>query len=523
MNTWIKISFVAGIFFVFSFCNPFKQSDPMEQPGNSPTSAFGGDSLVDRQPAVAGTFYPGDAKSLTQSLEEMFSKAVPSKKLSDIQAIIAPHAGYVFSGQVAASAYNQLPRGKEYGTIFILGSSHRANYDGASIFNSGDFITPLGKVKVNRVLANELLKANPGVLRAYPEAHMQEHSLEVQLPFLQYLYHSEMQIVPILLGTQNDQTCKKIAQALLPYLNDENLFVVSTDFSHYPSYAEAIVVDNATALSIEKNSSTAFMKTLDDNNRRAIPGLATSICGWTSMLTLLYMTENKKEYHYQKIQYMNSGDTRYGDKDRVVGYNAMVLFKDTSTVGKQTQAKEEPYQLTKEEKKQLLSLARNTILEYLKSSQKLKVDIGSFSANLLTPAGCFVTLREHGSLRGCIGRFTSDEALYKTVQEMAISSATRDTRFNAVVPAEMKNIDIEISVLTPMHKISSINEIVLGKHGIYIKKGSQAGTFLPQVATETGWDLENFLGHCAQDKAGIGWNGWKEAEIYIYEAYVFSE
>ena len=147
----------------------------------------------------------------------------------------------------------------------------------------------------------------------------------------------------------------------------------------------------------------------------------------------------------------------------------------------------------------------------------------AYAPALQKKAGAFVTLHTSGKLRGCIGRFDVDEPLYKIVQEMAIASATRDYRFAPVTAAELSEINIEISVLTPLRKIQSIDEIVLGKHGIYIKKGMQSGTFLPQVATDTKWSLEEFLGHCARDKAGIGWDGWKDAEIFIYEAIVFSE
>jgi AmmeMemoRadiSam system protein A len=141
---------------------------------------------------------------------------------------------------------------------------------------------------------------------------------------------------------------------------------------------------------------------------------------------------------------------------------------------------------------------------------------------LKTNCGAFVTLNKNHRLRGCIGRFDATEPLYQVVQQMAVASATQDSRFTPVTKDEMQEIEVEISVLTPMTPIQSIDEIVLGKHGICIKKGNRTGTFLPQVATETGWTLEEFLGHCSRDKAGLGWDGWKEAEIFIYEALVFS-
>ena len=150
-------------------------------------------------------------------------------------------------------------------------------------------------------------------------------------------------------------------------------------------------------------------------------------------------------------------------------------------------------------------------------------DAGSFPKTLNVHAGAFVTLKEHGSLRGCIGRFSSNLPLWRLISELSVSSATEDNRFEPVAASELNKLQIEISVLSPMKKISSPNEIILGKHGIYIKKGYYSGTFLPQVATETGWDVEEFLGHCARDKAGIGWDGWKTAELYTYEAFVFGE
>jgi hypothetical protein len=151
------------------------------------------------------------------------------------------------------------------------------------------------------------------------------------------------------------------------------------------------------------------------------------------------------------------------------------------------------------------------------------LDTAKFSKNLCACCGAFVTLQKHNELRGCIGRFDASQPLHRVVQQMAIAAATEDYRFPPVGPQEIDALEIEISVLTPMRRIGTIDEIELGRHGIYIRKGTRAGTFLPQVALETGWSKQEFLGHCAQEKAGIGWNGWKDAEIYVYEAKVFSE
>ncbi len=233
------------------------------------------------------------------------------------------------------------------------------------------------------------------------------------------------------------------------------------------------------------------------------------------MLTILNITQDLPGIKIIPVEYKNSGDVSIGDKSQVVGYWAMAITQNSGS--------ENGFNLSDEDKKTLLRIARHTIDKYINQGIVPEIDASEFSETLKTPAGAFVTLHENGDLRGCIGTFTPTKPLYLVVQEMAISASTKDYRFSKVTSSEIKKIDIEISVLTPMVKINSISEIKLGKHGIYIKKGMNGGTFLPQVATETGWSLDEFLGHCSRDKAGIGWDGWKDADIFIYEALVFEE
>lgn len=474
-----------------------------------------GDQGIDRKPAVAGQFYPSDKDELNAELRSLFSKAIPNKH-ENVLAVISPHAGYVFSGEVAASAFNQIDTTKHYDNVFVIASSHRMTFDGASIYTKGNFITPSGTVKVNRKLAGELVSEYP-VFTDKTEAHLYEHSLEVQLPFLQYRLGKDFQMVPIIVATQNKETCKKIAQALKPYFNEKNLFVISTDFSHYPDYDDACAVDKRTAEAIASNSVEVLANTLQFNEEQDIPGLSTSLCSWTSVMTLMYMTEGDSNLEYHIIKYKNSGDAKYyGDKDRVVGYNAI-------SVVKKKQQGDQGFTLSEGDQKVLLNIARKTLESYIINAQTPKLDPQSYSTAISAPSGAFVSLHIGEALRGCIGRFDATEPLYKVVQNMTISSSTQDYRFPRVTPEEVNDITIEISVLSPMRKIKSIDEIILGRHGIYIKKGYSSGTFLPQVATQTGWTKEEFLGHCAQDKAHIGWNGWKDAEIYVYEAFVFSE
>jgi len=468
---------------------------------------------IDRQPAVANQFYPGDKKVLEDTLKAMFRRAVPKKITKPVLAIISPHAGYVFSGDVAASSFNQVEK-KHYKNIFVIGSSHHALYDGASIYSSGNFITPLGIVKVDMELCRALIKAN-SCFTGDISPHAMEHSIEVQLPFLQYSLGDDINIVPVLIGTQSEITCKKIAQALKPYFNSDNLFIISTDFSHYPGYYDAQTSDKLAAEAVMTNSPEKFIKRIHEIESSGIPNLETAMCGWTSMLTFLNITHDIPNISFVPITAKNSGDTPFGDKTRVVGYYSIVITQNKNTSLDTF--------ITQNDKKNLLQIARETITGNVKTKKVPAIDNKMLTPGLEKTCGAFVTLKEKGELRGCIGNFSADKPLYQTVQEMSVASSANDYRFSPVTEKEIDKIEIEISVLTPMKKIKSIDEIELGKHGIYIKKGIFGGTFLPQVATETGWTKEEFLGHCARDKAGLEWNGWKDADIYIYEAIIFSE
>lgn len=474
-----------------------------------------GKSIV-RQPAVAGSFYPSDPGQLKAQLNNFLQSAEHKPIDGSIAALIAPHAGYVFSGEVAASAYAQLDPNKSYNTIFVLGTSHHVRLRGASIYNQGNYKTPLGIVEVDTKLADKLIGEN-SFFEYDPAAHSKEHSIEVQLPFLQYQLKKPFKIVPIIIGTQSTTTCKKIAEALKPYFNDQNLFVISSDFSHYPTYNGALEADRATQKAIETESPDLFLKAIQKNAAEDIPGLQTSACGWSSILTLLDLCAETPGIEIRHIKYQNSGDTPYGDKERVVGYHAFVFERTIS------QSSTKSFSLSQEDKIELIRLARKSITSWLQNNTLPSIDERILSDALKTPCGAFVTLHKRGKLRGCIGRFAPTEPLYRVVEKMAIAAAFQDYRFDPVTADELKDIDLEISVLTPLKRIKSIDEFELGKQGIYIVKGIRKGTFLPQVANQTNWSKEEFLGHCARDKAGIGWNGWKDAELYTYEALIFSE
>jgi MEMO1 family protein len=490
--------------------------------------------IPDRRPAVAGQFYPGGKVELDQMLTSLFARAVPRMEDRTVLAIIAPHAGYVFSGEVAASSFNQIDPTKEYDNIFIIGPSHYVGFEGASVYPGGHFLTPLGPVKVNERTAKELLK-HKEIFSSRADAQAREHSVEVEIPFLQHIMKKSFTIVPIVIGSDSREVCARVADVLRPYLNPKNLFVISTDFSHYPPYDDAEKVDRSTASAVLSNSPETLLRTLDRNATMGIPDLATSMCGWAGVLTLLDMTHGDAHIRIDTVEYRNSGDSDAGGRGQVVGYWAIAVSTSggmgSLSVPLGGKPVPEPYvgeqkkdfTLNAEEKKALLKIARAAVVQNVTSGTLPVVDTASLPTALKIPCGAFVTLNEHNELRGCIGRFGAEEPLYRVVQEMAAAASTEDPRFTPVQPSEIEKLSIEISVLTPMRKISSIDEIQLGKHGIYIRKGNRSGTFLPQVATETGWNKEEFLGHCAQEKAGIGWDGWKDADIYVYEALVFSE
>jgi AmmeMemoRadiSam system protein B/AmmeMemoRadiSam system protein A len=482
---------------------------------------FSQNITTDRQPVAAGIFYPADKETLRKDLSHLFETCKKSPGNWKVRAIISPHAGYVFSGEVAASAFSAIPKNAVYKNIFIIGSSHVMYFNGASVYNTGDYITPLGKITVNKEIANKLILNNK-VFHFPTDAHIKEHSIENQIPFIQFYFREKQTIVPIIIGTDDENTVKKIAEALRPWFTPDNLFIISSDFSHYPPYKDAIENDSLTAMSIISGSPKTFLRTLSDNDSKKIRGLVTSMCGWTSGLTLLDLAEGNKMLEIKRIDYSNSGDSPSGGKGEVVGYNALVMIdKQQNTMP--SKEHEKSFSFTEEEKRQLFTIAKNSIQSMLLDNKKSVIDEKSVPEKLKKQYGAFVTLKINGELRGCIGRFISSEPLYKVVQESAISSAFEDPRFGALTRDEYKKTTIEITVLGPLKRIHDKNEIVLGRDGIYIVKGHSAGTMLPQVATENGWTVEEFLGYTSRDKAGIGWDGWKDAEISTYEGVVLED
>ena len=491
-----------------------------------------------REPVVrpatqANRFYDGNAQRLSQEVDSFLALYRGSADSRRVAALIVPHAGYYYSGNVAASAYMALNPKQPYKRIFLLGPSHHEWLDGASVNTEADYYaTPLGDVKVDRETGMALTttdgtdltdfdsaKDSERVFFYRAEAHDREHCLEVQLPFLQRRLGDVPPIVPIIISTNDFQKLSRMAEALKPYFTDENLFVISSDFSHYPTYEDAYEADGKTVKAIESGDVGQFIAAIEENARSGKRNLATSACGEFAIITLMLMLDGT--YEVKHLMYQNSGDIGDTDHSRVVGYHSFVILRNGNDGNGRTRTNTD-FVLSENDKKMLKEIALQSIKDSLDGkSVSVRDSLMQDYPMLSKKCGAFVSLHKHGHLRGCIGHFGEDTPLYEIVAEMARAAAFEDPRFMPVSREELDDIDIEISVLTPMRRIQSLDEFELHRHGIYIRKGYRSGTFLPQVADEVNWTKEEFVGHCSQDKAGLGWNGWKDAELFVYEAIVF--
>ena len=467
-----------------------------------------------RPATQANRFYTADARELSEEVDSFLALHAKDRQYEHVAALIVPHAGYYFSGNVAAAAYQSIPDNVQYKRIFLLGPSHHEWLDGASVNTEYDYYaTPLGNVKVDvetaRLLTNtDGTDKTDSVFFYSPRAHDREHCLEVQLPFLQRRLKDVPPIIPIIISTNDYHKLQRIAEALKPYLTEENLFIISSDFSHYPKYEDACEVDARTGKAVESGDVERFIAQLEENARGGVRNLATSACGELAIATLMLMMQDGG-YEAKHLLYQNSGDIDNHDHSRVVGYHAFAVLRKSE------------FSLNDEEKRILKDIALTSIKDSLEGKRIAQPTLNSKLSTLNSKCGAFVSLHKQGRLRGCIGHFGEDVPLHEIVAEMARAAAFEDPRFMPVTRDELDDIDIEISVLTPMRRIQNLDEFELHRHGIYIRKGYRSGTFLPQVADEVNWTKEEFVSHCAQDKAGIGWDGWRDAELYVYEAIVF--
>jgi len=478
-----------------------------------------------REPAVAGKFYPESAAKLKLAIEKFLQDAMPVQVQKPI-AIIVPHAGYIFSGQICADGFKQVGN-QNYDVIVILGTKHTSSdFQKISLYPGDGFHTPLGTALVEKNVISALIKEDPTDCTLDKSLHESEHSVEVIVPFIQVIF-PEAKIVPIVVGSQDMQTYIRFGQALANVLkNKRALIVASSDLSHYPSAEDANIVDRETLASIAKLDPAAFRATVQAHRDKNIPNLGTSACGEAPIMVAIAAAKFLGATRGEVISYANSGDTSVGERSRVVGYGAIVLTAESMEKNSGVSAQPIPATvssaaLMSSDKKILLAFARET-LSRLFLTDTVPYARG-FNATLQQPRGAFVTLKKKGALRGCIGRMIGDEPLGKIVGAMAMQAAFNDNRFRQLAADELNDIEIEISVLTPMKQVSGAGDIVVGRDGVLLGKDGHHAVFLPQVATEQGWSREEMLDNLCR-KAGLETGCWKKgAQFSTFQAIVFSE
>lgn len=473
-----------------------------------------------RTPAFAGQFYPADSARLTSVIESFMADAKPANDGHQV-AIIVPHAGYIFSGQIAADGYNQV-RHNRYDLIVLLGTNHSAaGFTGISVYPKGAFATPLGAAAVDDSAAEELIREDPEVTTDVA-VHQKEHSIEVQVPFVKYLF-PQAKILPIIVSEPGVHACVRFGQSLGRILkNKRALIVASSDLSHYPAFDDAIRIDNATLRAIVSLDADKIDSELEGELHWNVPNLATCACGKGPIIAAVAAAKELGASCGSIISYSNSGYNPVGKSDQVVGYGAVLIAmgKAGAPVDADTVMVDSSYVLDSSDKSALLKYARKT-LEQIFATETVPLP-RNFNSSLKVKRGAFVTLRMHGELRGCIGNMTADRPLSTVVGAMALQAAFNDTRFTPLTERELSQVEIEISVLTPFKAVNSADDIVLGRDGVVIRKGSKQAVFLPQVATETGWSKEVFLDQLCY-KAGLRAGDWKDAQLLTFQADVFSE
>jgi len=463
-----------------------------------------------RKSAVAGQFYTANKEELKGEMDVYLKMSGNFSINGDIRAIIVPHAGYIYSGQVAVSSF-KLVKNKNIKTVFLISNAHVASFNGIAIDDCDVWETPLGQIEVDKEKGELIIKQIGITANFNSDAHKDDHVIEVQLPFLQTILGDGFKIVPILFGNSNQNSYKELAKALSRIITVDDLVVISSDMSHYPSYADANKIDKKTLNIIEEKDIVKLEDHIKDNEK-IVPGEETLLCGIDAIKTIIELGKILN-WETKILKYANSGDKEIGDKEKVVGYGALVFFKKMNN----------NKVLSAEQKNELLEIAKNTIKSYALNKTVPKYNVIDERLNI--NEGAFVTLYKNRQLRGCIGQIIpGDEPLWKVVQNMAVEAAFGDPRFKPVVKEEFDDLDYEISVLSPPEKIDDWRKIELGKHGVIVKKGFKTGVFLPQVAKETGWNLEEFLGNLCTEKAGLNsecFKNDKDVELYNFTAQVF--
>lgn len=443
-----------------------------------------------REPAVAGTFYASDPSGLAASIDAMLADADDTGPVP--KAIIAPHAGHIYSGPIAANVYARLRRARDRITqVVIIGPSHRVGFSGIAATSAGSYRTPLGDIPVDRE-AMHRIRDLPGVVQL-DEAHAREHSIEVHLPFLQRTL-GYFTLVPLVVGDAPKEQVAGVLDAL--WGGPNTLVVISSDLSHYHPYREAKRIDADTSAKIV--SLTSNIK-------------GDEACGCRGINGLLYLAK-QRGYQVEQVDVRSSGDTA-GDQSSVVGYGAYVICEDKT--------------LPLSWRQRLIQVAREAILQPLLSSDKYHIDLNHFVPALRQQGASFVTLNTHGRLRGCIGSLAAHRPLVVDVANNAQSAAFADPRFVKLTLDEYHAMDVHISVLSePVAIMVESREQLIetlrpGVDGLIIEEHGSRATYLPSVWEQLP-DAESFVAELRR-KAGLSREGWSaDTRAYRYTTEEFS-
>jgi AmmeMemoRadiSam system protein B/AmmeMemoRadiSam system protein A len=476
-----------------------------------------------------GMWFPGDPEQLAVMVDSYLADAKKDAEKIEGEpiALIVPHAGYIYSGWVAACAYRQI-EGLEYDTVVVIGDTHAGRGTAPiAVWARGAYETPLGAVPVDEEVAAALLAADSRILFDR-SGHESEHPVENQIPFLQQVMSGDFKVVPIVLHDDSLEIAEALSRALVEALaNRKALIVASTDLAHWPAYDDARASDAAMLAAIESMAPQALLDADREWMGKGIPDLATTMCSKGSVLTAMLAAPQLGANQVTVLKYANSGDVPVGERDRVVGYGAVMFWRGegnpTSFVmptppGPVTEA----LPLSAEDKEELLAMARQTIAHFLETSAFPHCTVTQ--PGLLQERGAFVTLKKHGELRGCIGHLIGDRPLYLIIQNVAVSAAVADQRFPPVTEEELSDLEIEISVLSPLEQVESVDQIQVGRHGVIIRRALNQAVYLPQVALEQGWGREEMLENLCL-KAGLSKEAWKKegTRFYVFTAEVFEE
>ncbi len=467
-----------------------------------------------REPVVAGQFYPDNKETLARVIRKMLAEANPPAIDGEVVGIQVPHAGVEYSGRTAAFAYKLL-EGMDSVTVIMFGPSHRATVNNAAVFSSGVWRTPLGDIEVDEKLARALIKED-GYFADLPSAHNLEHSLEVQLPFLQMVLKN-FKIVPIMLLFPSYEQCERAGKAVARVAQGKRVILLaSSDLYHGYSYTEAKATDSATVALMKRFDPGAFYQAVYKSYVDDKP----VTCGGYPIVAMMVAARAMGASRTVLLHQTNSNDVLNQRGGYCVGYSAMAFLAPARTGEKKTAASEGD--LTRAEQERLLAIARKAIEEYVRNGRVPDFEPGT--ERLKEKRGVFVTLHKYGQLRGCIGYVEPIKPVYLATRDMAISAATEDPRFPPVTREELDDIDIEITVLSPLQRIDRPEQVEVGRHGLVIRKGFYSGLLLPQVPIEQGWDRRQFLEHTCL-KAGLPPDAWKDpnAQLYVFTGQVFGE